>query len=97
MRIARPSVIVGIAVTAVLLAGCGRGQQEQSVAEQLVNAQGQAAGSGQAGGPTGPTGSPDDSSASPSASDDTSSSAPTGDGSSASLEHDEPECTAMPR
>jgi hypothetical protein len=83
MRIARPSVIVGVAVTAVLLAGCGRGQQEQSVAEQLVNAQGQAAGSGQAGGPTGPTGSPDDTASSSPSSDDASSDAPTGDDSSA--------------
>jgi cytoskeletal protein RodZ len=86
MRIARPSVIVGVVVTAVLLAGCGRGQQEQSVAEQLANAQGQTAGSGQAGGPDGtgsPTGSPDDMTPSPSSSDDGSSDAPTGDDSSA--------------
>ena len=84
MRIARPSVIVGVVVTAVLLAGCGRGQQEQSVAEQLVNAQGQAAGSGQTG-PGSPTGSPDDTTASPAASgsDDASSDAPTSDDSSA--------------
>ena len=87
MRIARPSVIVGVAVGAVLLAGCARGPQQQSVAEQLVNAQGQAGGSGQAGGPGSPTGSPDDAtpstSTSPTASDDASSESPTSDDSSA--------------
>ena len=84
MRIARSSVIVGVAVTAVLLAGCGRGQQEQSVAEQVANAQGQAAGAGETG-PGSPTGSPDDTTASPSGSgsDDASSDAPTSDDSSA--------------
>jgi len=97
MRIVRPSVIVGIAVTAVLLAGCAGGQQQQSAAEQLVNAQGQTAGAGQAGGPDGtgsPTGSPDDASTSPStspSSDDGSSDEPTSDDSSGTAGHNESE------
>jgi hypothetical protein len=99
MRTTRSSVIVSaVAVGALLLAGCAREPQQQSVAEQLVNAQGQTGASGQAAGPDGTTSSPDDETPSGSPSDDRSSEAPNDDATSAepTTDHSESESSDAP-